>query len=538
MSGIFKNLKQIILTCSIATAIILSYNVGISSAEYDLEQEFLSITKNYEDEDIVVENGISLRFGEELDLSNSIKWKVWNDSIVEISDNGILRPLSEGTTYLSKEVDGKIHIMEVYVPITTPKSLSYKKSTTADRNYYKVFVDAGHGGSDNGASGNGYFEDDLNLQVAKRVEEKLKKKGIDVMMSRTSDVYLSLSKRASLANDYDADVFVSIHQNSADVASANGIETYHHKDKISHKELSNNIQTSAIYETGARDRGVKSAKFAVLRETIMPASLFESGFISNKNESLNLSSSSYQDKIATGIANGIEKYLSENIQINGGSSDEPNILPVIDTGVVNTDGLNVRTGPSVSYAIIGVLSINDKVEIVDTQNNWYKIKYKNQYGYVSSRYVDIDVEDGDNENIGWQLINGAWYYFDEEGKKVTGWLDLNGTWYYLKPSGAMVTGWLDLNGTWYYLKPSGAMAKGWLDLNGTWYYLKPSGAMAKGWLKLNGSKFYLENSGRMVTGWKSISGKWYYFYSNGNMAMNTVIDGWKISSTGVATKVK
>ncbi len=118
-------------------------------------------------------------------------------------------------------------------------------------------MDPGHGGIDDGASGFGHLEDELNLQVAKIVESKLKQKGIEVKMSRTSDVYISLAERAQMANSYGADAFISIHQNSSDNQSASGIETYYHIDKIGYKPYSNEIQTNAIQETGAKDRGCK-----------------------------------------------------------------------------------------------------------------------------------------------------------------------------------------------------------------------------------------------------------------------------------------
>lgn len=139
---------------------------------------------------------------------------------------------------------------------------------------------------------------------------------------------------------------------------------------------------------------------------------------------------------------------------------------------------------------------------------------------------------------GWQNIYGTWYYFDEYYRMKTGWQNVYGVWYYLENSGAMATGWKQVNGTWYYLKNSGAMAKGWQNVYGVWYYLENSGAMATGWKSVNGTWYYLKNSGAMATGWQMISGKWYYLYSSGAMAKNTVIDGWKINSSGVATKIK
>uniref|UniRef100_UPI0025D2C79D CAP domain-containing protein n=1 Tax=uncultured Clostridium sp. TaxID=59620 RepID=UPI0025D2C79D len=83
---------------------------------------------------------------------------------------------------------------------------------------------------------------------------------------------------------------------------------------------------------------------------------------------------------------------------------------------------------------------------------------------------------------------------------------------------------------------SGAMATGWQLINGNWYYMYNSGAMATGWQLINGNWYYMYNSGAMTTGWQLINGNWYYMYNNGAMAKNTIIDGWKIDSNGVAKK--
>ena len=102
-----------------------------------------------------------------------------------------------------------------------------------------------------------------------------------------------------MANDYGADAFVSIHQNSAESASANGIETYYNRNKEEEKPLSNDVQTQVINKTGATNRGVKNAGFTVLVKSNMISALVECGFISNESEVKNLSDSDYQDKLAT-----------------------------------------------------------------------------------------------------------------------------------------------------------------------------------------------------------------------------------------------
>ena len=533
-----QNIKVGILALSMSAFISLWNGITISSADVDLEQQFISITKGYNSEDIIVENGISLRFGETVDLSKCSDLNISSEGIVEIDENGIVTPIGEGSVYLSYTVNDKIHVIEVYVPSTTSKFLKNKTIRSIGRDYYKVFLDPGHGGHDNGASGNGYLEDELNLKISKLVQEKLVQKGIEVRMSRTTDTFLSLKERATLANNYDADIFVSIHQNSADATSANGIETYYHTNKSAHKNLSNEIQTNSIKQTNARNRGVKSADFAVLRESTMPSALFEAGFISNKDESAKLGSSSYQDKIATGIADGIQNYLKNNIKLDVESSNRPEEMPIINTGTVNTDDLNIRTGPSASYSIIGKLQTGDKVEIVEKVSDWYKIKLNQGYGYVHGRYVDIDENEAVVDNLGWKKEDGVWYYINSDGTKATGWIKVDGKWYYLYSSGAMATGWVKVDGKWYYLYSSGAMATGWVKVDGKWYYLYSSGAMATGWVKVDGKWYYLYSSGAMATGWVKVDGKWYYLYSSGAMATNTVIDGWKIDGSGVATKIR
>ena len=383
-----KNIRNLILLTMMVSLPILS-KPSVVNAD-SIEDEFSSVINKYDLKDVVVEPGVYLTKGETLDLSQYPNWELSDNETIEINSNGIARAVNEGTVFLSQRIGEKVYIVEIYVPSEISK-VNLESRGAQPRGYYKVFIDAGHGGTDPGALGYGYRESDLNLQVAKKVESKLKSKGIDVKMSRSSDIFYSLSERAEMANDYGADAFVSIHQNSAEAKSANGIETYYNRKKEEDRPLSNDIQKQVISQTGANNRGVKNAEFTVLVKSKMISALVECGFITNELEVKKLSDSSYQDKLATGIANGIEEYLKSNVII-----EESQITA---TGkVVNADSLNVRKGPSISFDIIGKLSGGDKVKVIGESNGWYKIEYNGKYGYVSGSYIELDSTEPDQDN--------------------------------------------------------------------------------------------------------------------------------------------
>lgn len=383
-----KNIRNLILFTMMVSLPILS-KPSVVNAD-SIEDEFSSVINKYDLKDVVVEPGVYLTKGETLDLSQYPNWELSDNETIEINSNGIARAVNEGTVFLSQRIGEKVYIVEIYVPSEISK-VNIESRGAQPRGYYKVFIDAGHGGTDPGALGYGYRESDLNLQVAKKVESKLKSKGIDVKMSRSSDIFYSLSERAEMANDYGADAFVSIHQNSAEAKSANGIETYYNRKKEEDRPLSNDIQKQVISQTGANNRGVKNAEFTVLVKSKMISALVECGFITNELEVKKLSDSSYQDKLATGIANGIEEYLKSNVII-----EESQITA--NGKVVNADSLNVRKGPSISFDIIGKLSGGDKVKVIGESNGWYKIEYNGTYGYVSGSYIELDSTEPDQDN--------------------------------------------------------------------------------------------------------------------------------------------
>ena len=383
-----KNIRNLILLTMMVSLPILS-KPSVVNAD-SIEDEFSSVINKYDLKDVVVEPGVYLTKGETLDLSQYPNWELSDNETIEINSNGIAKAVNEGTVFLSQRIGEKVYIVEIYVP-SEISTVNLESRGAKSRGYYKVFIDAGHGGTDPGALGYGYRESDLNLQVAKKVESKLKSKGIDVKMSRSSDIFYSLSERAEMANDYGADAFVSIHQNSAEAKSANGIETYYNRKKEEDRPLSNDIQKQVISQTGANNRGVKNAEFTVLVKSEMISALVECGFITNESEVKKLSDPSYQDKLATGIADGIEEYLKSNVII------EESQITVIGK-VVNADILNVRKGPSISFDIIGTLSGGDKVKIIGESNGWYKIEYNGTYGYVSESYIELDYTEPDQDN--------------------------------------------------------------------------------------------------------------------------------------------
>lgn len=383
-----KNLIKIVV---LSIAFIMPIFATISNADNLQKSELTSIINKYNKKDIIVENGIVLLEGESLDLSQYPNWEMSNDKYAKIDKNGILTATNQGTVYLSQEINKKVHIIEVYVANQLKNSLA--RNSMTDRNYYKVFLDPGHGGEDPGAIGSIYRESDLNLQIAELVKLKLEDKGIQVKMSRTGDTTLTLEQRANMSNDYDPDVFVSIHQNSYSDSNANGIETYYHKNKQYDKPLSDDIQTNLIAETNGKNRGVKSANFGVLRMSEDTASLVECGFISNEEEEQKLASAEYQDEVATAISNAIEQYLKENVILNSSQT----LKPVIKTGKVSvSESLNVRSGYGTGYNIIGKLYNGERVQIVDEKNGWYEILYNQGYGYVSASYITLEPETQDS----------------------------------------------------------------------------------------------------------------------------------------------
>jgi N-acetylmuramoyl-L-alanine amidase/putative methionine-R-sulfoxide reductase with GAF domain len=241
-------------------------------------------------------------------------------------------------------------IMAIVVPPPTKEDLQLRAHVPKLR----IAVDAGHGGWDLGTVGRrGLLEKDLVLEVAERLGKLLESRlGAEVIYTRQDDNYIPLDERAGIANQAQADLFVSVHANYSDLPSARGVETYYtnffsapsSKDKdvdtratpngktavaaaLSPTQLHEKIDQSrrlaasvqhslygalASKNPGLRDRGVKEAGFVVLTETSMPGILAEVSFVSSPTDEQKLRSDGYREQIAEALYKGIARYAASS----------------------------------------------------------------------------------------------------------------------------------------------------------------------------------------------------------------------------------
>ncbi len=223
-----------------------------------------------------------IQVGQTLKISNSVSRSSKGSSSIRRGSISSLKPVSRS--------------------VSSSKIKSYSSSKK-----YTIVIDPGHGGKDTGAVKYGLRESDLNLTVSLKVAAKLKALGYRVVMTRTSDRYLSLSSRAYIANKYPNSLFVSIHFNSATDRTAKGIETFYCSSKG--KRLADLVQYGIKRRIGStKDRKVKYRRFSVLRNTNNPAILTECGFMSNYTENRRMRSTWWKDQCADGIVEAIRRY--------------------------------------------------------------------------------------------------------------------------------------------------------------------------------------------------------------------------------------
>ena len=230
--------------------------------------------------------------------------------VIQVTRSDLLLP-SELVAALRRDLDGS-------------RSQSAESSTqpaqTADAKPPRlggltVVIDAGHGGTDPGAIYGGIHEKAVVLAVALATIRKLKALGVQAIPTRTSDTRPSLDARASLANRRKADLFISIHADSASRRSASGVGAFFRADGArgrQSRKLAVAVVDGIVTRTDASNRRARadSRGLRVLRKTHMPAILLEIGFLTNAAERRRLVDARYQERVAQGIVDGIKGYMS------------------------------------------------------------------------------------------------------------------------------------------------------------------------------------------------------------------------------------
>lgn len=205
-----------------------------------------------------------------------------------------------GQIYVSNSLIQRIRsAMQAYIP----PSASRRMSGT-------VVIDAGHGGKDPGATSVlGFYEKSINLSVALEVAWLLEQRGLRVKMTRTADYFVELEDRAAIANDLDADLFVSLHSDSFPKSTRRGFTVYIARSASSSSRRAASAIARSMSGTGLNSFGVQTAGYHVLTGTRGPAVLVEMGYLSNRREAAMLRSSSFQNRLAQAVADGISDYF-------------------------------------------------------------------------------------------------------------------------------------------------------------------------------------------------------------------------------------
>ena len=213
-----------------------------------------------------------------------------------------------------------------------------------------ILIDPGHGGKDKGAPGiNGVLEKNIALTVAYQLAQRLGRMGYRVFMTRINDRTLSLQQRAAMCEKLKPDLFISVHCNSVTSnPKANGIETYamtplgaastadskkgtqagagNAHDRNNYR-LAYEVQKKLLFQTKAADRGVRHARFFVLRNAVCPAILIETGFLPHAKEGRQLNRKAYQEKLVTAIASGVTAYAAAVRPKNPPVQPKPAVKP-------------------------------------------------------------------------------------------------------------------------------------------------------------------------------------------------------------------
>ncbi len=195
-----------------------------------------------------------------------------------------------------------------------------------------IVIDAGHGGHDRGGvPGQRVGEKAMTLDVSQRLKKILEASGYRVIMTRSSDVFIPLGTRTSIANSYRGATFVSVHFNSARRSGANGIETYYYRGDSA--SLAANIHRNVVAIAPFENRGIRRRGYFVLRRTRIPSVLVECGFLTNPTEARYALNATYRQKLADAIARGIRGQRAPvSRPLNRASAASSEVLPQSSSG--------------------------------------------------------------------------------------------------------------------------------------------------------------------------------------------------------------
>ncbi|MET3727912.1 N-acetylmuramoyl-L-alanine amidase [Fictibacillus halophilus] len=239
-----------------------------------------------------------------------------------------------------------------------------------------IIIDPGHGGNDPGAVNKEYFEKIYNLAIAKKIQTNLQNNyEVTVIMTRTVDTTVSLEERTNLANSKNAELFVSIHQNTG---GGEGFESYvHQRADAETKRIQNILHasvTAVMSKYGVRDRGQKQADFHVLRETKKSAVLLEVLFMDNEKNVALLKREDFQNELSIAIAQGIAQSLS---------------LPKKQAKITQTQIFNVIAGAfeqkENAVARVSLLAKQNVTAFIDEITSGNKTYYRVQAGAFQNR---------------------------------------------------------------------------------------------------------------------------------------------------------
>jgi N-acetylmuramoyl-L-alanine amidase len=272
------------------------------------------------------QHGFKLSFDpKSLNISLTNRWA--DIDLLANSKRGSINGITVWLSFPIRIYNGRLMIHQkdlatLFEPILYPKP-------AGNRPVRVVALDPGHGGRDPGYQIGNHEEKKYTLLLAREVQEALERAGLKAMLTRRSDTYVERAERPNLARKAKADIFVSLHYNTAADTSANGVETYavtpfgaestnggevtlltHPGNKCETQSilLAYEVQRAVTRGMDSSDRGVRRAGFEVLRRATMPSILIESGFMSNSADSKKVFDEGYRKEMARAIVDGILAY--------------------------------------------------------------------------------------------------------------------------------------------------------------------------------------------------------------------------------------